>query len=76
MVKIGDKIENARDGINGINIPVGATVRYHFGVDRGGADFKVVLRDGKKLLSLTKDPDCTQTSHGQRGVIEVLSLPE
>ena len=78
MVKVGDKIENNRHGVNGTDIPVGATVKYEIGVDRGGVPFTVIEVDGKKMLDLgpVRKGYPTQRSHGQMGPMTVLTLPE
>lgn len=73
-VQIGDRITNI-NGVNATDIPIGATVMYYFGVDGRGVIFHVVKHGTRKILSIDSSDNCRQTSHGQNGIMEVLTLP-
>lgn len=71
-MKIGDKIRNERYGVDGTDIPVGATVGYSCGVDGGTITTEVRLRALKKVLGI---PGSDQFLHGQNGPMTILALP-
>lgn len=70
MVKVGDVISHER-GVEGTEIPLGATVRYSTGVDQRTGDYTVVAAHGGKMLGYEGCP----LWEGFNGPMTVLSLP-
>lgn len=83
-MKVGDVIENFRHGVKGTDIPVGAVVKYEFGIDRARVNLTVVDVPGiGKMLCFGDEPILSQAPgckpmnclHGQNSAMQIVRLP-